>query len=215
MKHITGLLLTAVALLGQQRGLPARSQATDYAAEGKLGELVVAAEVMDPEQVRNEFSTTLVPQYQVIEVAFYPPKGSSVDVVPMDFALKVDGRTIRPANPSHIASLNQKKASRGGHRDVSFYPGVGVSTGSWGTGTNVGVGVGVGPSRPGPAHTDRDRRTMEYELEERSLQDGSSDRPVAGYLFFPVGAVRSTSMELVYQHEKGDVTLPLKARKAK
>ena len=74
-----------------------------------LGLSPVAAEVMDPEQIRNEFSTTLVPTYQVLEVAVYPSKGSTV-ISLLDFGLRVDGRLIRPAAPRTIAARNSAKS---------------------------------------------------------------------------------------------------------
>ena len=62
---------------------------------------------------------------------------------------------------------------------------------------------------PGPASSDRDRRVMETELDDRALQDGVADKAVAGYLYFPVGETKATNMELVYQHDKGELKLPL------
>jgi hypothetical protein len=209
VKTLNLSFLVAAGLIAAdlQRGLPARSQPDDYAAKAETGKLVVAATVMDPNQVRNEFSTSLN-RYQVLEVALYPAKGSTVDVSLLDFAVRVDGRLIRPAAPRAIAGQNQKRA-KDGQRDISVWPSVGVSTGSWGTGTNVGVGVGVGGNTPGPGSTDRDRRTMEMELDDRGLQEGIADKPVAGYLYFPVGETRATKMELVYQQDTGEVTIPL------
>jgi hypothetical protein len=206
---VAALLSCSLALAD---GLPARSQPSDYAAKAETPKFVIAADVIDPEQVRNEFSTSLAPRYQVLEVAVYPSKGSSVDVALLDFAVRVDGRFIRPASSRSIAALNQKRSNARG-RDVTLYPAVGVSTGSWGTGTNVGVGVGVGDNAPGPASTDRDRRVMETELDDRGLQDGIADKPVAGYLYFPVGQTKSTSMELVYQYDGGEVKIPLTVKK--
>jgi hypothetical protein len=132
----------------------------------------------------------------------------------MDFALRVDGRLIRPRDPRTIAALNQKRG-KARSRDVVVYPSVGVSTGSYGTGTNVGVGGGVGGGAPGPASTDQDRRVMQTELEERALQDTSTDKPVAGYLYFPVGDTKAKSVELLYQHDGGEVRIPLELPKQK
>ena len=81
-------------------------------AKATVSDFTVAAEVMDPEQIRNEFSTTLVPTYQVLEVAVYPSKGSTVDISALDFGLRVDGRLIRPAAPRTIAARNQRKPDR-------------------------------------------------------------------------------------------------------
>jgi hypothetical protein len=143
-----------------------------------------------------------------MEVAIYPRKGSTVDVTTLDFALTVDGRFIRPAEPRTIAALNQKRG-KARSRDIVLWPSVGVSTGTWGTGTNVGVGVGMGGGAPGPASTDQDRRVMQSELEERALHDTTTDKPVAGYLYFPVGESKARNVELVYQYDGAELKIPL------
>jgi hypothetical protein len=205
-------LSTCVGYSGQ--GLPPRADADQYAGKADAAGVVIAVSPIPTDQVRNEFSTTLAPRYEVFEVAVYPPKGSTADLTVLDFGLRVDGRLIRPATPRTIAAMNQKKG-RARSRDVVLYPNVGVATGSYGTGTNVGVGVGVGGGAPGPASTDADRRVMETELEERALQEVATDKPVAGYLYFPVGETKSRSVELVYQHDSGEVKIPLELAKQK
>jgi hypothetical protein len=208
------LILGSFCIASAGSGLPARSDADQYSAKTDAAGVVVAAAVIPPDQVRNEFATPLVPRHQVLEVAFYPPKGSTIDVTAIDFALRVDGRFIRPADPRTIAAQNQKKG-KARSRDIVLWPSVGVNTGTYGTGTNVGVGVGVGGSRPGPASTDQDRRVMQSELEERALQDGTSDKPVAGYLYFPVGEMKAGNAELIYQYDGGEAKIPLELPKAK
>ena len=56
---------------------------------------------------------------------------------------------------------------------------------------------------------------MQSELEERALQDGTADKPVAGYLYFPVGETKAASAELVYQYDGGEVKIPLELPKTK
>jgi hypothetical protein len=56
---------------------------------------------------------------------------------------------------------------------------------------------------------------MQTELEERALQDTSTDKPVAGYLYFPVGDTKAKSVELLYQHDGGEVRIPLELPKQK
>lgn len=213
MKVVIISLLAAVAANAGQ-GLPARSDADQYSAKAEAPAAVIAAAVIPPDQVRNEFATTLVPRYQVMEVALYPRNGAAVDVETLDFGLRVDGRLIRPADPRTIAAMNQRRA-RARSKDILLYPTVGVSTGSYGTGTNVGVGVGMGAGAPGPASTDQDRRVMQSELEDRALSETTVSKPVAGYLYFPVGGTKSLSAELVYQYEGGEAKLQLQLPKQK
>lgn len=208
MKPPMVLLLAFAFALHAGQGLPARSQPADYPGRAESKDVIIAAEVMDPEQVSSEFATPLTPAYQVLEIALYPASGTQIDVSTFDFGLRVDGRLIRPASPSRIATRTQKKANER-RKDITLWPAVGVSTGTWGTGTNVGVGVGVGDAPPGPGSTERDRQIMRTELDERALQEGTASKPVAGYLYFPVGETKSDSMELFYEVEGSEMRIPL------
>ena len=202
------------AMLHGRDGLPARADADRYPGKATAASTVVAAEVMDPEVVRSEFATSLTPRYYVLEVALYPAKGQPVNVDLLDFGLKVDGRLVRPATSKTIAAMNQKKANAR-RNDITLWPSVGMTTGSWGTGTNVGVGVGMGGGAPGPGSTDRDRHVMQTELDDRALPEGGFEKPVAGYVYFPAGREQAKQVELVYQFDGGEVTIPLTVPKTK
>jgi hypothetical protein len=210
-------LLCAVSFaIAADRGLPVRGNVADYPAHAEDKGVVVAAEVMDPEVVRGSFSTELK-DYVVVEVAIYPKKdGKPLEVSTIDFGLRADGRMVRPAQARSIARINQKKGRDDG-RDITLYPSVGVQTGTWGTGTMVGVGVGVGPrGQRGPASSDRDREVMEQELDDKGLQEALVSKPVAGYLYFPVGSKRKpASYRLEYQLDGVDIKLELPAPKTK
>jgi hypothetical protein len=213
MKTLACLLTAAVTLAAADRGLPARSSPTDYPVHGQDQGIVVGAEWMHPDQVTGSFSTDLE-KYAVVEVAVYPDKdGKPLDLSTIDFALRFEGRMVRPAEPWNIARINQKKsASRS--RDIALYPNVGFHTGSWGTGTSVGVGVGVGGNAPGPASSDRDREVMEQELSDKALQDAVVTKPVAGYLYFPIGAAQrsDTKFELEYKYQRTEIKMTLPNR---
>jgi hypothetical protein len=214
----TFLALAAAAFLcsAANKGLPARNAPADYPAHGESKGIVVAAECADPDQVRGSFATDLT-QYTVCEVAVYPKKdGTALDLQNMDFAMRADGRMVRPVAPRSIAAINQRKG-QARSRDVTLYPTVGVTTGTWGTGTMVGVGVGMGGNAPGPASSDTDRRVMEQELEDKSLPDAVITKPVAGYLYFPVAAGKRRADTYVLEYQSGDaeVKLTLTAPKTK
>lgn len=202
-------LLTAAAALAAANGLPARSAPADYPVQAAGPSATVAADAMGVDQIKGSFSTDLS-EYIVVEVAIYPKDGKTIDITAIDFALRGDGRMIRPVDPRSIANIHQKRANKR-KDDLALYPTVGMQTGSWGTG--VGVGVGVGRSGyPGPASTPRDRDVMEMELEDKGLQDGPAVKPVAGYLYFPVGKKRAASYELEYQNGETDVKLRLASK---
>ena len=204
------MVAVAMCVAAANRGLPARPNAADYPAHAESKGVTVAADPVDPDQVRGTFSTDLK-NYIVVEVAVYPKNGQTLDLSTIDFALLLDGRTVRPATPKSIAGINQRK-SRSRMDDITVWPSVGVSTGSWGTGTSVGVGVGMGGGAPGPASTDADRRAMETELYDQSLQDALITKPVAGYLYFPAAKRKDLNAVLEYSLDDIQVKVPLKLK---
>jgi hypothetical protein len=194
----------------QNGGVPARPQPSDYPAHIPGNSATVAADWMGDDQVKGAFSTDLS-EYAVIEVAVFPKDGKTLDISTLDFALKGDGRFIRPVDPRTIANVHQRRANKR-RDDIALYPTVGMTTGTWGTGVGVGVGVGRG-GYPGPASTPRDRDVMERELEDKGLQDGPTAKPVAGVLYFPVGKKRAASYELEYQSGDNDIRMKVSATK--
>lgn len=196
------------------QGLPVRGSVADYPAHDEDKGIVVAADLMGPDQVKGSFATDLS-QYAVIEVAVWPKKdGTPLDLSSIDFALRADGRMVRPVEPRSIASINQRKG-QARSRDIVLYPNVGVTTGTWGTGTMVGVGIGTAGNAPGPASTDRDRQVMEMELEDKGLRDALITQPAAGYLYFPIGKTRASSYQLEYAVNGVEVKMTLQAPKIK
>jgi len=211
MKTAGLVLCAALVVSAADRGLPVRLNLGDYPAHAEDRGVVVAADTLDRDQIRSSFATDLS-DYAVFEIAVYPKKGAPLDLSTVDFAMRVDGRVIRPVEPRSIASINQRKG-QSRSRDIALYPNVGVTTGTWGTGAMVGVGVGMGGNSPGPASTDSDRRTMELELSDKGLQDAIITSPVAGYLYFPIGKRKVSSYDLEYSGTGSDVKLSLPAPK--
>lgn len=192
---IAFVLLTAAALGGELPGVVPLTQPTDYPYSLERNDFALGAKVLSRQEVDRLFTTDLNRGYVVLEVAIYPAQGGAVNVSAGQFLLREDGSRdyARAAKPSEAAgALQRKNAKRGGGRDVTLYPtvGVGYSTGGpyYGRGgwnTSVGVGVGVGPS-DAPASTEADRDVMETELTDKGIPSGEFDKPVAGYLYFPL-----------------------------
>jgi hypothetical protein len=169
--------------------------------------------------VQHAFATELDRRYVVVEIGAFP-KGA-VLIAPQDFVLRVAGtnQLIRHASPQTIAEVLHKNPPSS--RDVTVYPtvGVGYSTAGrdpWGNGggggwtTSAGVGVGIGSTQKGG--TDADKPVMETELREKSLPAGETDKPVAGYLYFPVSTTKKVTYELQYSADgQAVVRIPLKA----
>lgn len=205
MRPITALF---ICLLHQSlnAGLPARSDPSDYAGWTSGKGVIVAADVVAKDQVRNSFALDLS-EYAVIEVALYPQKlRGAVNVSTMDFALRLDGRTIHPADPANIAELHTQKPQS--THAVAVWPHAGVIVGTHGPQPHVGVEAAPVRRRSGPP-SPRDRRAAREELRGKAITEGSTRSAVAGYLYFPVGRTKLKSAELVYA---GDASLRLVTR---
>ena len=189
-------LLVAQALAGEVQGTEPKAEASRYPASAQQQQLSIGAQLLTGEQIRRAFATELSHGFLVVEVAVFPGTGS-VHVLRSAFAVRSAGSdsASRPSNPRAVAAMAQQRSSEG--RDVTVYPQVGVgyesgrtydpTTGrerrGGGVYTSAGVGVGVGPRES--AQTDKDREVMELELTEKGLPEGSTKKPVAGYLYFP------------------------------
>jgi hypothetical protein len=217
------MLLTASLLfafvLADDPGLRARAGADAYPRHAASSENLVAigAEMLSAQEVRNTFATELNRGFYVIEVGVFPADGKSWNLNPDDFALRIGSdKMVRPATPSTIAGILQRKAKdqtarrAGSPNDITVYPSATIGyesasagtlgpdgrpmrRGGWVTGGGVGVGMGGGPSMggpmpPAPGASDVDRSTMQSELWDKSLPQGEIRRPVAGYLYFPMPA---------------------------
>lgn len=221
MKPIVWLILLSSFLSNVFSDTPIapRTQVSDYPAYTKHDIVDMGAALLTSEQVRKSFVSDLNRRYIVVEVAIYPKDGKEFDVARHRFTLRVDNTLVRPAEPKIIADLLQKTASP--KRQVNVYPhaGVGYESGSiydpvtgrrrgGGVYTNVGVGVGVGGSQTPPV-TEEDRKTMETELTDKSLAEGKTSKPIAGYLYFPVSEKKKASYQLEHDLNGEKVVLKL------
>lgn len=213
-------LLLAQGLASDVQGTEPRAEASRYPSTGQQGQVSIGAQLLTVEQIRRAFATELGHNFLVVEVALFPGTGGSVDVSRSSFAIRAAGSdsASRPMNPRNVAVTAQRRASEG--RDVEIYPQVGIGYDSGrtydpvtgqerrggGVYTSAGVGVGVGPR--GSASTEKDREVMELELTEKGLPEGSTKKPVAGYLYFPFSEKKKSD---TYQLEctLGGVKVPL------
>jgi hypothetical protein len=216
--HCLILLLSfSVVVVAQDRqGIEPRSTALDYSNHAVEKQISIGAALMAPEQVRHTFVTDLNRGYIVIEVGIYPVTGTKACIALSQFILRSGKLVSRPAGPAEIAKILQKTDTPG--REVTIYPtaGIGYESGpptydpydgrthGGGVRTMAGVGVGVGRSGPG-SNTEADRKTMESELNDKSLHEGESSKPVAGYIYFPVTGKKSKAsyqLEFTFDGEK-------------
>lgn len=227
MKLALVCLLSGAVLFGENGMTPRNVQ--DYPVHAEKNGVTIGAAVLSPEQVRNAFATRLAGGYVVVEVAVYPASGQAMDLASMDFLLKLDGASevVRPTSARSIAGALQRNSSgpaqRGNVIDVIPSVGIGYESGrvydpvtgrqrNGGVYTSVGVSGSAGgaPQAPPPASTGQDRSTMELELREKGLPEGQINRPVAGYLYFPLPSKKKTSArELDYLGDQAKLTLVL------
>lgn len=195
-----GLICAVSVYADAPKGTVPRAAADSYSAHVVRDNLSIGASLLTAAQARKAFASDLDRCCLVVEVAFYPPKDAPVKISLDDFVLRVSGTDVatKPSTAEVLAAKLQKKATpSAGSHDVVVYPsaGVGYESGGYdpvtgqrrpgGVVTSTGVGVGIGGSQPPAAgSTDRDRRTMELELSEKGLPEGSAVAPVSGYLYF-------------------------------
>jgi len=222
----TGLFLAALVWGGD--GRTPRSSSTDYPVHQDAKTATIAAVRVAPEQLNKNFPADFSKKYVVVEVAIYP-KAGAVEIVGMDFVLRLADGESHPDTAEEVAGLWRPHTTA--HPDVTSITHVTTETGvimasgtdpvtgrranGVGTYERVSVSGGGDPNRPvqyptGSSNGDADR--MQAQLEKWALPEGKSASPIAGYLYFPVSAKRSKgALELQYTHDDSSANLKLPA----
>lgn len=211
--------MTSVA--AAQTGVPPRPACSDYPAHnGSAG-----ASLVPPNQISKVFSNSVARDYIVVEFALCPAPGQTIDLSSLDFALN-DGADSRsyPATPEEAAWHGKKpqgSISQGPHVVAE----AGVIVGSrtdpvtgrpeHGVATYGGVGVDNRPAPPTapPAPAD-DPYAIEGRMRRMAFPAGTTDRPVAGYLYFPKASAKKPKAAYGLEYSIGgarkELALPLK-----
>ncbi|HEX2662779.1 MAG TPA: hypothetical protein VHM93_08090 [Candidatus Acidoferrum sp.] len=194
------LLAAASVAASGPRGTVPRAAANRYPSHAEQESFSVGAALLTSDEVRKTFVSELNRCCVVVEVALYPPKDKPQSVSLDDFSIRVLGSetAVKPSSAKVVAASIQKSAQS--QRDVTVSPSAGVAyeSGPYGHGTYREVGVAIGISEPG-AHSgssERDRDTMQTELSEKGLPEGTASAPVAGYLYFPLTKKKNTPLQL-------------------
>jgi len=222
------LLAFATLLVAGEPGIRPRDSALDYPAHQGGAGVTLGAIVVPSDQVKKLFAVDLNKLgYIVVEMAVYPD--ATTEIAARDFLLRIgaDGSTFRPATPATIAGRLQTKNSPPPQLPsrVQVYGSetVGYESATYGgrraggvyTESTVGVGVGGPPMPPPPPRSgkkDTDSLSVQVDLENQALPEGRFSQPVAGYLYFPTTA-KKTSLEITWYGAGGQVRLPLPATK--
>ena len=216
-----GLMTAASSVLLAQApfGVHPRPAPGDYAVSQQTPSATYAASVVPRDEVKHLFSTDISNSYVVLEVACYPAASGPVQLSADDFLVKSGSGSefTHPADAVTVASVIQEKntpppattsrATVVTTAEVGYESGTDPYTGrrEHGVYTDVGTGVEVGspqpipPSPPPPGSTPYDRMTLQQQLGQRALPDGTFSTPIAGFLYFPAKEVRKKSG--VYQLE--------------
>ncbi|HEV8146542.1 MAG TPA: hypothetical protein VGP79_09185 [Bryobacteraceae bacterium] len=220
---ILASLAGSVPLLAD--GVAPRATASDYPAFQRTQDFFIGATLVSADQVKRVLPADVAKKYVVVEVAFYPRDGATVEVFAFDFSLRF-GKELEthPVNSEETAtgSVSHGRGPKIPEQvHVEKEVGVIVATGTdpvtgrrgTGVGTYEGIGVGIGggsrrssppPSSGGSAKADR----IEQQLRDKALPEGKTTAPVAGYLYFPKKGANGPG-ELKYIRNSIQVVLQL------
>ena len=90
----SGLVIAVLTFGGD--GRTPRSSSSDYPVHQDTKTATIAAVRVPPEQLNKNFPADFSKRYVVIEVAIYPKDGATVDVVSMDFVLRLADGEAHP-----------------------------------------------------------------------------------------------------------------------
>jgi hypothetical protein len=231
---LTGTAAVSALLAQAPFGVHPRSSPSDYDVSRQAPSATYAASIVPRDEVKHLFAIDISKNYVVLEVACYPPAGP-VQISADDFLIKSGNSSsefTHPADAVTVAAVIQDKNTQAppSNRTTTVYTTAEVgyesatdpATGRriHGTYTDVGTGVAVGldnmpPSRPGS--TPFDRMTLQQQLAQRALPDGTFSAPVAGFLYFPSKELKKKNgvYELEYLAGGSDTVrlqVPVKAR---
>jgi hypothetical protein len=214
MPLVLALLAAASVAASGPRGTVPKAAANRYPSHAEQDSFSVGAALLTSDEVRKTFVSEVNRCCVVVEVALYPAKDKPQSVSLDDFSVRVLGSetAVKPSSAKVVAARIQKSAES--QRDITVSPSAGVgyeSSTYGGHATYKAVGVAVGISEPGShsGSSERDRDTMQTELGEKGLPEGTASVPVAGYLYFPLTKKKNTPLQLECTMNGSKVVLTL------
>lgn len=187
------------------KGLPPRATPGDYPAQGRAGNVTIAAEFMGHSVPKPEGPLS-TEDYVVVEAGFFGPPGERLTLSVDDFSLRINGKKkLLPGQPFGLVTHSLKDPQWiPPDQDADSKP---KSKGGLSTG-----GQSDSNNPPPPVHVPIElQRAMAHYLQRVSMPEG--DRPLnqAGLIFFEYrGKTQGIhSIELIYSGPAGKATLAL------
>lgn len=185
----------------ESTGLPPRATPADYQAQGKAGKITIGAEFAGHSVPMAEGPLT-TEDFVVVEVGLFGAAGSSAQLSPDDFSLRINGKKAQ-ASLSPLMVLKSLK-------DPSWIPPDTGADKSSKTSFGGGGGGGNDPPPAPPKMPVKMQLANEKRTQKAALPQGERPLPQAGLLFFQYGG-KVKSAELIYNGPAGKVSIPLQA----
>ncbi|MGO9257683.1 MAG: hypothetical protein ACLQU1_15430 [Bryobacteraceae bacterium] len=190
------LIFLCASVLLAQGGTDPKPKPEDYEAHGQAKSAAIGAEFM-VHSFSGRGMTYLAPDYLVVEVALYPPKGSEIEVHAGAFALRLNGKKT-PLTPAGIEMVQASLQHPEWRETPRLEAGAGIGDAGVILGAPRPAQVPGQPPRTGqplPAPPDADPGvagvprtppvTAAELLVQTALQEGKHHLPASGFLFFP------------------------------
>ena len=224
MSAIRTLALFSAAAVTFAQGTKPNEEPGDYPAHFALDNgITLAAEYM-VHSIPTPTGSLVADDYLVIDVAFFGPPKTKLDLNAGQFALRINNQKVafRPDPPGGVAtSIKYADMSQRPGLTGSGGAGVGDSGAVWGPTTNPRFpgdpSAGRPLPNPVPDQTDPNvppqeaETPIEVRVQRTALEEGARVLPRSGLIFFPHrGRTKSIkSLELIYEGPAGKVTLKL------
>lgn len=217
--RVTGPFFAMILLAALARGdagLAPRAAGSEYDVHHAVSDGIIAATMLAPGAVAKIFSPDVSRHYLVLEIGVYPEIGIAMDVGPDSFILKAADDSSFPSTPVEVAWHGKRPSGVSqapqiaGEIGVAFGgPRVNPATGQTQSGTAVWGALAVGTApRPNSPNANSNTVVLEDKLRAMELPAGQTQRPVAGYLYFPVPR-QKTKLVLEYSRNGERVSLPV------
>jgi len=211
VRLFTIVILAGCCLSAQEpketQGMPARATPGDYQAQGKAGDVTIAAEFLGHSVPTSENILTAT-DFVVVEAALYGPPDAKLKLSVDDFSLRINGKK-NPLPGEHYEVVFKSL------KDPELEPTaaeIKEKTGK-GSGISTGGNNNADTNLPPPVfHAPiAVQRGWQQRVQKASLAEGERPLPQAGLIFFEYrGKVEGIhSVELIYRGPAGRATLAL------